>query len=180
MVESWYLLPQWMQSSKISRGLLRCGPDIGLPQPSDVDPVTIITIWVDNLLLFAMLESLIEQTKANLEAEWELTDLGKLVKIVGIEIALHDHSVTISQWRYLESILYKEGMDNANTVGMPLDPKVVLEPNPDGDVGDQSNLYARLIGKLQFLANATGPDIMYAINQLLSYTANPMMQHITA
>jgi hypothetical protein len=43
-----------------------------------------------------MLESLIKQIKANLEAEWELTDLGKLVKIVGIEIALSNHSVTIS------------------------------------------------------------------------------------
>ncbi len=60
----------------------------------------IVTVWVDNLLLFAMLESLIEQTKANLEAKWELTDLGKPVKIVGIEIALGDHSVTISQCHY--------------------------------------------------------------------------------
>jgi hypothetical protein len=40
MVESWYLSPQWTQSSKVSRGLLRRGPGIGLPQPSDIDPVT--------------------------------------------------------------------------------------------------------------------------------------------
>jgi hypothetical protein len=40
IVESWYLSPQWMQLSNISRGLLRCGPGIGLPQPSDIDPVT--------------------------------------------------------------------------------------------------------------------------------------------
>jgi hypothetical protein len=140
----------------------------------------IVTVWVDDLSLFVTLESLIEQIKANLEAEWELTDLGEPVKIVGIEIVLRDHSIMISQWRYLESILRKEGMDNANTVGMPLDPDIVLEPNLDGDVGDWSNLYARLIGKLQFLANATRPDIAYAISQLLSYTANPTMQHVTA
>jgi hypothetical protein len=140
----------------------------------------IITIWVDDLLLFATLKSLIEQTKANLEAEWELTDLGKPVKIVGIEIALHDCSVTTSQRCYLESILCKEGMDNANAVGMPLDPNIVLEPNPDGDVGNQSNLYARLISKLQFLANATRPDITYAISWLSSFTMNPTMQHVTA
>jgi hypothetical protein len=144
------------------------------------DHFIIVTVWVDDLLLFVTLESLIEQTKANLEAEWELTDLGELVKIVGIEIALRDHSIMISQRRYLESILCKEGMDNANTVGMPLDPNIVLEPNPDGDVGDQSNSYARLIGELQFLANATRPNIAYAISRLLSYTANPTMQHVTA
>jgi len=134
------------------------------------DHFIIVTIWVNDLLLFATLESLIEQTKANLEAEWELTDLGELVKIVGIEIMLHDHFVTISQWCYLESILRKEGMDNTNAVGMPLDPNVMLEPNPDGDVGDWSNSYVRLIGELQFLANATRPDIAYAISWLSSYS----------
>jgi len=56
----------------------------------------IVTVWVDDLLLFAMTEKLIEWTKAGLEAEWELTDLGEPVKIVGIEITLSDCSVTIS------------------------------------------------------------------------------------
>jgi len=40
MVELWYLSPQWMQSLKISKGLLRHGPGIGVPQPSDVNLVT--------------------------------------------------------------------------------------------------------------------------------------------
>jgi len=110
---------------------------------------------VDDLLLFATLDHLIERTKAGLEAEWELTDLGEPVKIVGIEIELGDHFVTIFQRRYLENILQKEGMEKANPVGTPLDPGVTLEPNPDGNVGDRSNSYARLIGELQFLANAT-------------------------
>jgi len=33
---------------------------------------------------------------------------------------------------------------------------------------------------LQFLANATRPDIAFTISWLLSYTANPTMQHISA
>ena len=110
---------------------------------------------MDDLLLFATLDHLIERTKAGLEAEWELTDLGEPVKIVGIEIELGDHFVTISQHRYLENILQKEGMEKANPVGTPLDPGVTLEPNPDRNVGDWSNSYTRLIGELQFLANAT-------------------------
>jgi hypothetical protein len=127
-----------------------------------------------------MLDELIEQTVAQLKAEWEITDLGEPVKIVGIEIALGDRSITISQCRYLESILRKEHMDTANPVGMPLDPNVVLEPNPDGNTGDCSNSYARLIGELQFIANVTRPDIAYAISRLSSYTANPTLQHVSA
>ncbi len=159
-------------------------------QPLISDPCTyilqednnfiIVTIWVDNLLLFATTDEFIERTKTNLEAEWELTNLGEPVKIVGIEIALSDHSITISQHRYLEYILQKEGMDRANPVSMPLDLEVKLEPNLDGNAGDRSNLYAQLIGELQFIVNATRPNIAYAISRLSSYTANPMMQHVSA
>jgi hypothetical protein len=84
-------------------------------QPLISDPCTyilqegndfiIVTIWVDNLLLFATTDKLIEQTKTILEAEWELTDLGEPIKIIRIEITLGDRSVTISQHCYLESIL---------------------------------------------------------------------------
>ena len=106
-------------------------------------------------MLFATIDHLIEKMKAGPEAEWELTNLGEPVKIIGIEIELGDHFIMISQHRYLENILQKEGMDKANPVGMPLDPGVTLKPNLDGNIGDCSNSYTRLIGKLQFLANAT-------------------------
>ena len=139
----------------------------------------IVTVWVDDLLLFVTMNKLIERTKTSLEAEWELTDLGEPVKIVGIEIALGDCSVTISQCQYLESILQKEGMDRANPVGMLLEHNTKFEPNPDGNVGSRSNSYARLMGELQFIANATRPDIAYAVSKLSSYTANPSMQHVT-
>ena len=56
----------------------------------------IVTIWMDNLLLFAITKKLIKQTKASLEAEWEPTNLRELIKIIEIKIALHDHSVMIS------------------------------------------------------------------------------------
>jgi len=36
----WYILPQWGQGSKVLRVLLRRGPGIDVPQPTEVDPVT--------------------------------------------------------------------------------------------------------------------------------------------
>jgi hypothetical protein len=53
-------------------------------------------------------------------------------------------------------------------------------PNPNGNVGDRSNAYTSLLGKLQYIATATRPDIAYAVNRLASYTANPSLQHHTA
>ena len=71
-------------------------------------------------------------------------------------------------------------MDTANPVGMPLDPNIILEPNPDRNTGDCSNSYARLIGELQFIANATRPNIAYMMSRLSSYTINPTLQHMSA
>jgi hypothetical protein len=141
---------------------------------------TVVTVWVDDLLLFATTPELMEKIKNDLHSHWEMTDLGEPSKIVGIEVKQSQNSITISQKLYIESILKREGMERANPVGMPLDPNVPLEPNPEGNEGNRSNSYAKLLGELQYIANATRPDIAYAVNRLASYTANPSLQHTTA
>src|SRR6266850_444911 len=138
----------------------------------------IITVWVDDLLLFATLVKLMSEMKEMIRGEWEVTDLGEPAKIVGIEIQMKPTKVIISQKQYIESILNKEGMERANPVGMPMDLKTIIEANPDGTEGSHSNSYARLLGELQYLANATRLDIAFTVNRLASYTANPSLQHM--
>ena len=67
----------------------------------------------------------------------------------------------------------------ANPVGTPLDLNVQLEPNPDDTSGNRSNSFACILGKLQWVANATRLDIAYAINKLATYTTNPSLQNVT-
>jgi len=74
-------------------------------------------------------------------------------------------------------ILRKEGLDSSDSVSTPLDLNVTLIPNPKGKNRSQSNLLARLLGELQYIANTMQPDILYAVNRLASYTANPSLQH---
>ena len=96
--------------------------------------------------------------------EWEVMDLGEPAKIVGLEITTKGDSIIISQEKYIEAILKREGMEHANPVSMLMDPKIKIELNPDGNEGNKSNSYARVLGELQYLANATQLDIMYAVN----------------
>ena len=142
--------------------------------------MVIITVWVDDLLLFASSDKLMEQTKSDLRTQWEVTDLGEPTKIIGVEITQTDDSITISQKVYIESILECEGLSKINSVTTPLDPNIKLIPNPDGNEGNRSNSFARLLGELQYLANNMRPDITFAVNRLASYTANPSLQHVTA
>jgi hypothetical protein len=61
-----------------------------------------------------------------------------------------------------------------------MDPNIKLQPNSDGNEGNRSNSYAKVLRELQFLANATRPDIVFAVNRLAVYTANPSLQYVGA
>jgi len=50
----------------------------------------IITIWVDDLLLFASTNKAMERIKSDLQSEWEITDLSKPLKIIRIKITCDD------------------------------------------------------------------------------------------
>jgi hypothetical protein len=121
-----------------------------------------------------------EQTKSDLHTQWEVTDLGEPTKIIGVEITQTNNSITISQKIYIKSILECEGLSRMNSIGTLLNSNIKLEPNPDGNEGNQSNSFTRLLGELQFLANSTRPDITFTMNRLALYTTNPSLQHVTA
>jgi hypothetical protein len=109
----------------------------------DGDNIGIITVWVDDLLLFASSNEMMEHMKATIKCEWEVTDLGEPKKIVSIEITIDDESITISQQKYIESILERESMANANPVGMPLDPHIKIVPNPEVNEPNRKNAFAQ-------------------------------------
>lgn len=92
-------------------------------------------------------------TKEQLGQRWQITDLGKPQKIIGIQIKRDKDSIFISQKKYIEAILKQENMECTNSVATPLDPNVPIQPNSEDSDRNHSNLFARLLGKLQNLAN---------------------------
>src|SRR6267143_1622034 len=111
----------------------------------DGNDLMIITVWVDDLLLIAKPDKLMEQTKSDLRTKWEVTDLGEPTKIIGVEITQTENAIIILQKIYIESILECEGLSGINSVATPLDPNIKLESNPDGNEGNRSNSFARLL-----------------------------------
>ena len=143
----------------------------------DGDNVAIITLWVDDLLLFTSNDAMMEHMKGSTESEWQATDLGEPSKIIGTEMTRTPEYLRISQEKYIENLLRKENMAEANLVGMPLDPNIKIGPSPIHNEPNWSNSYAKLLGELQYVANNTRLDISYAVNKLASYSANPSLEH---
>ena len=77
---------------------------------------------------------------------------------------------------YIDAILKKYGMEDANSVATLMDSNLKLEPG-EPEAGNRNNNYASLIGSLMYAAVATWADIAYAVNRLASFIANPTLSH---
>ena len=146
-----------------------------------MDEIILITIWVDDMLIFTTTIKTMQIAKRDISESFEVTDLGEPKEIVGVEINRDrkHRKITITQTKYIEAILAKYGLQDACSVTTPLDPNIKLEPG-ETEVGNRSNNYASLIGSLMYAAVATRPDIAFAVNRLASFRANPTMCHWTA
>jgi hypothetical protein len=146
------------------------------------DGIEIITVWVDDLLLFTNMPRLMDRLKGQLKTKFDITDLGEPKKIVGIEITRNrpERTICISQTKFIEAILTKENMKSCNPVATPMDSGVHLTKH-SGERDDELQCrYASLIGSLMYLAVATRPDIAYMIHRLSAFTANPSKEHMGA
>jgi hypothetical protein len=91
---------------------------------SEGERVVIVTVWVDDILLFTDSAETMDQIKNNIRTEWETTDMGEPNKIVGIGITQFPGEISISQKQSIQNILQRQGLADTSPVQMPLDPNV--------------------------------------------------------
>lgn len=99
-------------------------PTIGF-QSSYVDPSLFVKttttsqvyllLYVDDIILTGNNESLIAETKATLQQEFDMKDLSKLHFFLGLEITYVPSGLFVSQHKYAKDLLHKAGLDECNT-----------------------------------------------------------------
>jgi hypothetical protein len=94
------------------RGYKRLRADPCVYTRSGEDTIAIVTVWVDDLLLFTDSVDSMEAMKDDIRAEWETTDMGEPTKIVGIEITQSPGKISISQSENIKGILQRQVMQN--------------------------------------------------------------------
>jgi len=122
--------------------------------------------------------------------EWNIVFDGKMREFGFHRICSDPFGLTISSysrhrswWTYKDYRSWNQPnqrLYNIITENIYQVPPRTRRSNPDGNEGNRSNSFSRLLGELQYLANCTRPDIAFAVNRLASYTANPSMQHFAA
>jgi hypothetical protein len=148
----------------------------------------IILVWVDDMITLTNNPAESDRVEREIQGKFEIKALGEPSMLLGMKISCNTNTqqITLSQTHYIDSLLKKFNLENANPVSMPLDLNVDL----DGDEpleGDNNNsdtrtstLFATMIGSLMYAALGTRPDIAYATHRLAQFTHHPHKRHWTA
>ncbi|KAL7280538.1 hypothetical protein ACG7TL_005470, partial [Trametes sanguinea] len=145
------------------------------------EKVTIVILYVDDLLLLGDDRQHIKQVKDTLKKQYKMTDLGAVKRFLGLRI-LRDRTIRcidIDQEEYIQSVIERFEMADCKPSRTPLPAGAVLEsseqPEPASDSFRQR--YQSLIGSLLYAALGMRPDIDFAVNRLSKYNANPSDAH---
>ena len=88
--------------------------------------------------------------------------------------------MTLTQELYIGTILSRFGMENSNTVSIPLPKALTLMKGTTEQLKDQVTTYQLMIESLMYLITGTRPDLAYTILFLAQFSSCPTTEHVKA
>lgn len=139
-----------------------------------------LAVYVDDLLIVCATETQRDFVKKLLMAKFNMKDLGEAHYILGIQLEReNDGSITLSQSTYLCNALEQFGMSDCKPLSTPTcggDIAVAKLAQKDEFMADPS-LYRQAVGKLNYAAVSTRPDLAFAVSLASRFMASPTNQH---
>ena len=146
--------------------------------------LVILTLYIDEILITGKDPTLVEQKKKKLEERFEMTDMGEVSRILGMEVTRNydEGTLAITQTAYFDNILERFGMEDANAAHTPgYGPELSAEQPEDKLLGaEATKLYQAITGNLLYLVHCTRYDLCYEVNQLTRACGKPAEIHMTA
>ncbi|KAM2879538.1 hypothetical protein FF1_015021 [Malus domestica] len=142
------------------------------------DKVTALIIYVDDMIISGDDHDEISKLQNNLEAGFEMKNLGDLKYFLGVEVARSSKGIFLSQRKYVLDLLKETGMLGCKPVDTPIVEKHHLHLDPDQKTVDKGR-YQRLVGRLIYLAH-TRPDIAYVVSVVSQFMHSPSVDHMAA
>ncbi|TFY50793.1 hypothetical protein EVG20_g11324 [Dentipellis fragilis] len=164
----WYQKLTWIFVDRL--GLVRCQVDQAVFYRRDESSTLIVAVHVDDCTIAATSKELVESFKAKVREFVEVTDLGELHWLLGIEVKRDRDARTIhlSQHSYIDSIIRRFNLEDAKPVPhLRLPEYAIMRDVP----------YREAVGALMYASLATRPDISFAVSTLSRFSTNPGPVH---
>ncbi|XP_041025291.1 uncharacterized mitochondrial protein AtMg00810-like [Juglans microcarpa x Juglans regia] len=140
--------------------------------------ITIVLVYVDDILVAGNDISQIDVFKSILSTHFKTKDLNSLKYFLSLEVARYQKGIFLNQRKYTLDILTNSGQLGARTAHFPIEQNLKLT-NRDGSLLADLGAYRRLVGSLIYL-NITRPDIIFAVNILSQFMHAPRDPHMQA
>lgn len=141
------------------------------------DDMIILAIYVDDGLITTTNEKFFDPVIEYLKKHFEIK-VFEAKCFLGFEIdRLQNGSIHLNQKGYINRILNKFNLIDANPVSTPMDCQPVMQAIDKNEIDFP---YKSAIGSLIYLAIGTRPDISFAVGFLGRFGENPSKLHVTA
>jgi hypothetical protein len=131
----------------------------------------ILCLYVDDTLIFRTSLYVINEVKTFLCQSFDMKDMGETDVILNIKLIKEENEISLTRSHYMKKVLSRFGYKNNKPSPTSYDPSLGLQKNKR--IGRDQLRYSQMIGSLMYLANATRPDISFAVSKVNRFTSNP-------
>jgi hypothetical protein len=135
-------------------------------------------IYVDDIIFGVTLDSLAHEFSEEMKQEFEMSMIGELNYVLGLQVKQTVEGIFISQSKYAKDLVKRFGLDGKSCARTPMSTSVKNSSDLAGKSVDPS-LYRSMIGSLLYLT-ASWPDIAFSVGVCARFQANPKESHLIA
>lgn len=149
---------------------------------SEKDDLTIVAVYVDDLIIVSKNPATMKKIKKSLTARFKMKDLGKLSYCLGITVVYDKERkyLLMHQKQYIQSLLENYGLSQAKPAPTPANVSVKLVKDDGVSKPVDPGYYQSMVGSLLYAAIATRPDIANAVGAVSKFNLCPTEAHMTA
>jgi Reverse transcriptase (RNA-dependent DNA polymerase) len=140
--------------------------------------LTLILVYVDDILVTGSDPTLIQQCITYLSNRFTIRDLGQVHFFLGVQVTSSDKGLFLSQTKYLSDLLVRANMLNRKPLLSPMASGTNLSQIGSKPCQDPY-LFRSIVGALQY-ATLTRPDISFSVNKISQFMHNPTDDHWSA
>jgi hypothetical protein len=174
----------WYQMMKLSFSRSDVDQAIFYHQDAGAKKLIVILVHVNYCSIVATSIFLIGNFKTKIKEHINITDMGELHWILGIEVKCirKEHKILLSQTSYINSIIRHYNLEDTRPISAPMDPNICLTsaqlPSSTEDITTMRTIpYHEAIGSLMYASLGTCPDITFAVQTISRFTTNPGLPH---
>eukprot|EP00253_Pinus_taeda_P018100 PITA_18100 len=167
---AWYArLDEYLRQQGFKKGTA----DSNLYVQIDKDNLTIVEVYVDDILFGSNDDRLSENFATKMQSEFEMSLLGELTYFLGPQISQQEKGIFICQAKYIKEMLKKFKVEDCKPVLTPMVTCCKLSIDDSSEDVDQ-RLYRSMIDSLLYVTT-TRPDVMQIVAR---FHATPKESHI--